>query len=712
MLNDSTLEKLRHLASDLILIDASSAGDEWRRLATAATGLAEEFLQAGEADARELARLLAEVAESLAKGMIANPAEGVKAVQSIVGVLQGLEAPAGMPDSLRKQALAEGRLFFRDARKEESRVEEDSAFEDDGERREMIRAIEARIDELDSDLLNLSPPVVDSEQVRSIFRQFHTLKGEGAICGIKSVAEFCHGIETEIEDARQGGLALTAEIIAALQELSGILRPILAGRSREEIGEELIRSLMGELREAVAQARKRRENGELSAPPPAGEEGGADRFADFFSGFAPPPAAAGDGDGPAPAEAGRESPGATAGLRREEAAALLEELTPEDFLSALGEAAKPAEGRVDPLPGEGGEVRPGAPKPAERPAGARTGSGKKSSGDTVIESGELLGLGGDTAAMKKEMVEKRIKSISVDVARLDELLETVSEVSLLGAFLTSRLAGHSELALSAANLFRSCGRLHEAANSLRMTSIRPLFMTVRRTAAEAARSSRKMIDINMLGIDTQVDRSIVESLSAALIHLVRNAVDHGIEPADVRLRLGKPERGSIVISAARTSSDIVIELGDDGRGFNLEAIRDKAVSMGKISPEAGLSEGELADLVFLPGLSTARKVTGLSGRGVGMEIVRESIDNLRGKVEIRTAENKGTTIRLRFPLMVAAMDAMLVRVGGSILALPVSQVRECFQPRPGDLGSVEGRGAIVTIRGVILPILFLGREFG
>ncbi|MDR1518812.1 MAG: chemotaxis protein CheW, partial [Planctomycetota bacterium] len=365
----------------------------------------------------------------------------------------------------------------------------------------------------------------------------------------------------------------------------------------------------------------------------------------------------------------------------------------------------------------GSGERLGAAGDAAAPKAGKTGSHGKSPADTIIESGELLGAAGDTAALKKEVVEKKVeenkvKAISVDVARLDDLLEIVGEVSLLGSYITTKLAGQDGLSLQTNNLARSCARLQELANSLRMTSIRPLFMAVRRAAAEAARASRKMIEINMRGIDTQVDRSIVENLSAALIHITRNAVDHGIEPADVRRRAGKQERGAITISASRTNSDISIELGDDGGGFDIKTIRDKAVSMGKILPDAKLSEGELADLVFLPGLSTAKKLTGLSGRGVGMEIVRESIDNLRGKVEIHTAEGKGTTVRMRFPLMVAAMDGMLMRVGKNILVIPVAQVRECFRPKPSDIGLIETRGTIVTIRNVILPVLFLGREFG
>ncbi len=783
MSNENTMKKLRQLSSDLVLVDPTSPLEEWAGIGKASEELAALFLQDGDGEAQEVATHIADVAKSMSKGIIANPEAGVKAIQSLIGVLQDLDGGPGIIESHRKQAIAEANLFFRDAKKEESRVSAATDFEDDDEQREMIMAIEQRIDELEGDLLALNPPVTDSEEVRAIFRQFHTLKGEGAICGIKSVAEFCHGIETEIEDARSGNLILTSEIVSVLQELTAIIRPILGGDSREEIGEDLIQALMDELRLAVSESK---ESGE---PVPAeAEEDGEDKFADFFSGFAPPPDDPKEGDEPddeavsdavstpsepdaaaeppletipsldeteqallslvdelpgdapdsAEADAG-EKPNMedTATIRAEEARELAENLSAADFLDtfATDEADKPAiESPKQPKRSETTAIPkpPPPPKPAkpadaakqdkpfqpaypppQKPAASRTGE------DTVIESGDLASVkaASSTAIVRGDIIEKKIedtkvKAISVDVNRLDDLLEIVGEVSLIGSYVTTQLRGQENLSLQTTNLLRACARLQEVANSMRMTSIRPLFMTIRRAAADAARASRKMIDINMQGIDTQVDRSIVESLSAALIHIIRNAVDHGIETAEVRRRAGKPQRGVITISASRTNSDIVIELGDDGQGFDLKAIHEKAVAMGKIAPDATLTNEELADLVFLPGLSTAKRITGLSGRGVGMEIVRESIDSLRGKVEIRTVEGKGSTVRMRFPLMVAAMDAMMVKVGANTLALPVSQVRECFRPTKDDIGTIEGRGTIVTIRGVILPVLFLGQEFG
>ncbi|GEM_PF-2469801 len=761
MSDEAALKILRKLTSDLVMIDAASAPEEWRDIADASDNLAGAFLANGESDAQEMSQLMGAVAGRLATGIIANPADGVKVVQNIISVLQGMETSAGMSESLRKQAHAEANLFLKDLKKEESFVNEASSFDDD-EQREMIIALEQRIDELEEDLMNLNPPETDPEIVRAIFRQYHTLKGEGAICGIKSVAEYCHGIETEIEGARHGQLVLTHDVVSALQSLTDLVRPILAGKSRADIGEDLIQSLMEELHEAV-------QNAQNEAPQEQEEDNGEDKFADFFSGFEPPPMAEGEEE----TETDEETPDVadffppvdqSGGMAEAdgESPPEVNDATEEDFLRALGEIASDtrmisagdesaqdtdadtdASGEDDSdisevsiLSGkltedktvksadeaDGTEVLMISP---EKMTGAKAKTSaiaprrpaeKRKGGDTVIESGDLVEQA--MAAKDGKSVEEKpvdateLKAISVDVHILDNLMELVSEVSLLGSYFSTQLGDNPNLSAQANNLSRACNQLQETATSIRMTSIRPLFMSVRRAAVEGARSSRKLININMRGTDTQVDRSIVENLSAALIHVIRNAVDHGIEPAEARKRAGKSERGTIFINATRTDSDVIIELGDDGKGFDLKTIHDKAVAMGKITPDAVLTDEEVADLVFLPGLSTAKKITGLSGRGVGMEIVRESIDSLRGRVEIKTVPGKGSTIKMRFPLTIAAMEGMLVKVGKNTLIFPVTQVRECFRPTAKDIGTIEGKGTIVTIRGVVVPVLFLGQEFG
>ncbi|MCC8191366.1 MAG: Hpt domain-containing protein, partial [Planctomycetes bacterium] len=285
MISDSIRKKLQTLASDLVMVSPSSTLEEWKAIANKADDLAEEFFAGENNDAQELAILIGAVSAALAQGIIANSEGGVKAVQHLLSVLQGIESPAGMNETLRKQALAEAHLFFRDVKKEETRAQQDATFADDEEWREMLLAIEQRVDELEAGLVALAPPVTDPEVVRAIFRQFHTLKGEGAICGFTALAEFCHSIETELEAARSGGLVLTATIVSALQELAALIRPLVAGAAAGDSA-DLTAALLEELRQAIAASPSdgnAPDGGAIPAPPVAAA-------ADIFAGIAPPAA--------------------------------------------------------------------------------------------------------------------------------------------------------------------------------------------------------------------------------------------------------------------------------------------------------------------------------------------------------------------------------------------------------------------------------------
>ncbi len=492
MSDEAALKILRKLTSDLVMIAAASPPEEWRDIADASDNLAGAFLAGGESDAQEMAQLMGAVAGRLATGIIANPDDGVKVVQSIVSVLQGMENSAGMSESLRKQSHAEAILFLKDLKKEESFVNEASSVDDD-EQREMIIALEQRVDELEEDLMNLNPPESDTEIVRAIFRQYHTLKGEGAICGIKSVAEYCHGSETEIEDARHGKLILTHDVVSALQSLTDLVRPILAGKSRADIGEDLIQSLMEELHEAV-------ENAKTATPEREEEEdNGEDKFADFFSGFEPPPMA--EGEGGEEEEDGEESQETEAFFPSETQSPEttdqpeLGEATEEDFLAALGDIAseKPilsGSEEVDTMSTEddsdisevlilsenlddpsariakdanGTEVlmispeKPAAPKGKTAAMAAVTGQSpneRRKGADTVIESGDLVEQA-NAAKDSSKAVEERpvdateLKAISVDVHVLDNLMELVSEVSLLGSYFSTQLGDNPTLSAQA-----------------------------------------------------------------------------------------------------------------------------------------------------------------------------------------------------------------------------------------------------------------------
>jgi two-component system chemotaxis sensor kinase CheA len=248
--------------------------------------------------------------------------------------------------------------------------------------------------------------------------------------------------------------------------------------------------------------------------------------------------------------------------------------------------------------------------------------------------------------------------------------------------------------------------------SLRMIPIKPIFQKMERLARDLAREMDKKVHFQTSGEDTELDRTVVEEIGDPLVHMVRNALDHGLDTTAQRIASGKPETGTVHLCAYHRGSNIVIELSDDGRGIDPERILRKAIEKGVVTPGTVLSKEETLALIFAPGFSTAEKVTAVSGRGVGMDVVRRNIEKLRGKIEIESEVGKGSTFRIKLPLTMAIIDGLVVRVGADRFILPSTSVQMALRPARENLVTVHGTGEVLDFRGRILPLHRLHRRFG
>jgi two-component system chemotaxis sensor kinase CheA len=247
---------------------------------------------------------------------------------------------------------------------------------------------------------------------------------------------------------------------------------------------------------------------------------------------------------------------------------------------------------------------------------------------------------------------------------------------------------------------------------MRMTPIEILFAKMKRIAREVGTHIGKQIELQMSGADTEMDKNVIELMFDPLVHIIRNSIDHGIEPPDERERLGKPATGVIHLSAMYEGSEIVVSVRDDGAGLNRANILRRAIERGIASADSeNLFDTEVWNFIFEPGFSTAQTVTELSGRGVGMDVVKKNIEKLRGSVHVRSREGKGTTITLRIPLTLASMDVMLVRVGSTHYAIPLGAVRQSFRPRASDVTTTMDGVEIVRVRETLYPVLRLHEIF-
>ena len=282
------------------------------------------------------------------------------------------------------------------------------------------------------------------------------------------------------------------------------------------------------------------------------------------------------------------------------------------------------------------------------------------------------------------------------------------------------VVGAPEIAHSGSARVRNClsqlakvtRDLQDVGMRMRMLPVSGVFQKMARMARDVGRQAGKQVRVVLSGEQTEMDRSMVEQISDPLVHMIRNSVDHGVEPASRRRELGKPEEGSVRLSACHEGGSVVIEISDDGRGLNHEAILKKATAQGLIKPGDVLSEDDINSLIFAPGFSTAEKVTDISGRGVGMDVVRRNIDAMRGRISIKSVAGQGTTFKITLPLTLAIIDGMLVACGDERYILPTLSVVESMKPDASMLVTQGGSNEMLNMRGAILPLLRLDRLLG
>lgn len=518
------------------------------------------------------------------------------------------------------------------------------------------------IDEAGELLEQMQAALVDFEQVedraetvRALFRAAHTLKGSAGLFGLHNVVRFAHVVESLLEELRSQPQRLDAEMVKVLLE------------AHDEL-ERLIESDADGSRPEASGALVERVNALLSSAPAA-------------HGATPPPAEA----------------AAAQGTRRWHLTARFGESTFRDgfdpvsflrFLEKRGHVERlettlvAADGPFDP---ESCRLAFSldfvSPLPREELLSVFDFVREQSVIELVEHQPErqavaLAGPGSRSAA----------PMVKVPAGRLDTLVDRVSELVIASAAAELRASQNGDRAtLEAFAAVRALvAGIRDAALGLRMVQIGETFGRFRRVVRELSGALKKEVSVEVRGAETELDKAMVERLADPLLHIVRNALDHGLETPEVRVSKGKPRAGHLLLEAQHQAGQIVIDVRDDGGGLDREKIRRKARERGLVPPGATLTDAQVDDLIFAPGFSSADQVTDVSGRGVGMDVVRRTIDALRGTVEVLSEPGRGTTIRLRLPLTLAIIDGFLLGVAGSSFVVPSKLVRECLDfPRGG-----------------------------
>lgn len=305
--------------------------------------------------------------------------------------------------------------------------------------------------------------------------------------------------------------------------------------------------------------------------------------------------------------------------------------------------------------------------------------------------------------------------VKVDTLKLDSLFDLVGEMVIAHSLIAQDPElleiRNQRLIRNLAQLSRITNELQKTAMSIRMVPIRATFQKMHRLVRDISAKVNKHVDLQLLGEDTELDRTIVEEISDPLIHMIRNSVDHGIEPEDVRIQRGKNPVGVVTLNAFHQGGSIVIQISDDGGGLNKEKILSKAIEKGIVPHDHQLTDKEIFSLIFAPGFSTADKITEISGRGVGMDVVLRNIEKLRGKIDTQSIPGKGSTFSIYLPLTLAIIEGLIIRVGDQRYILPTLSIRESFRPTEDMLATVQKRGEMLQVRNALLPLLRLARVF-
>jgi two-component system, chemotaxis family, sensor kinase CheA len=340
-----------------------------------------------------------------------------------------------------------------------------------------------------------------------------------------------------------------------------------------------------------------------------------------------------------------------------------------------------------------------------------TARGKQPTKESLPEPGEVA-----TARREPGRVKENSAVVRIDTQKLDNLVDMVGELVIAQSMVLNNpsveMNKDQTLQKDSAQLKRITTELQRISMAMRMVPIKSTFQKMIRLVRDLSKKSGKEVCLEMKGEETEIDRNMVEEIYEPLVHMIRNALDHGIEMPEERLKAAKNPRGTITLSAQQKGGNIVIEIQDDGRGLDAEKIRAKAIKVGLIAAADNLEEGSLYELIFQPGFSTKEIVSEVSGRGVGMDVVKRSIDRLRGKVDILSSPGKGSSFHFRLPLTMAIIDGMVIRIGSERYIVPTVAMTESLRPRQEAYLTVQGRGELIKVRNKLMPLIRLHEIFG
>jgi two-component system chemotaxis sensor kinase CheA len=578
--------------------------------------------------------------------------------------------------------------------------------------------------DLEQQLLTLESSPDDPECIAKVFRDIHTIKGSGAMFGFDELARFAHDVENVFDKVRSGEITLDSRLLTLTLQAKDHIHLLLAasnpGDDLLERSSELIAAFRSYLEpEPAAGAEPDGAAAQASRPGGGPEPYDPAQARSWVIRYRPSPDTFMSGTDPLGLISELEGLGKLWCVFREGSIPPLEQLDPEkaygwwDFLLVTDkglDAIKDVFIFVEDERGpEYGEIQSEPIRGSDVPAlTAMIAQGRDLSHQELRDqlAARITNKVSQRAVVREGLpapgaATHAAASIRVDSSRMDMFVNLVGELVIVQSRLSQAASGSGDPILRsiAEDLQRLAAEMRDQALEIRMIPIGSIYGTLRRLVRDLCGQMGKDVEFIGNGAQTELDKNVIDQLKDPLVHILRNSIDHGVESPEVRAAAGKPPKGSITLDAAHSGGSIVITVTDDGAGIDTARVRAKAVEKGLLSPSDEKSDKELLNLIFAPGFSTAQKVTSVSGRGVGMDVVKKNIESLRGTVEIDTTLGHGTTLSIRLPLTLAIIDGLQVRVGRELYILPLADIEACQERYlagdPPAVGSMEYRGALI-----------------
>jgi len=598
------------------------------------------------------------------------------------------------------------------------------------------------LEELEKSLMQLEETPEDGEIVGRVFRAMHTLKGSSSMFGFDRIASLTHDIENVYDQVREGELSISKKMIDLTLKACDLVKVRLSGEGEEPGAEREIldgfKAFLGKVEEEVAPISEKVEIPKSKS-----------REITYRVRFIPPKDLFFRGMDPLSLVDELKNLGVCHLVAHVDAIPLLEEFAPENlyihwdivvttsreenalrdvFIFVEDDSEIVIEKIDDGLKGEDDEldykrlgdilVEKGDMSVEDMSAVLHK---QKRFGEMAVEQGVVSPELVESALMEqkhvRELREKRVHSevastLKVPSERVDSLVNLVGELVTMQARLNQVSVNRNDTALLTISeeMERLVWDLRDKTMSIRMLPIEPTFGKFKRLVRDLSGELGKEVELVTEGEETELDKTVIEHINDPLVHLIRNSVDHGIEMPEERVKLGKSRKGTIYLSAGHSGAFVLIQVRDDGGGLNTEAIREKAIEKGLIAGDSNLSEKEINELIFAPGFSTAKHVNNVSGRGVGMDVVRKSMDTLKASIGVESKRGSGTTITLKIPLTLAIIDGLLVKIGEDSFVLPLSVVQECVELRREDRLKRQGQNT-ARVRDELVPYIRLRDKF-